>query len=480
MMKRDPHDARPHSQVKPWVRNRRILFTAFFGVTAGIILFLSLMYRINTRRYEALLESIRAQGAPATVAELQQWQNKEDAEIPGETPSPENGAAPAAANGETAVDIYLKSNELLEAPRTSTAYAEINEILSQLSSQKELSPEDLNKLRAYLEEQGELLQRLHEAADLPPGRFLLDYSKGYAMELPHLAKIREAARLLRAEAVYAAMTGDTDLAYEALLACLSVKHPLRGEGLVISQLVCAACNTITLEGFQNALTFMEFSEEQLAELQRRLPAEHNPAGLTNALIAERVFAMEAFEDPAASLVVERTWMDEIIPGSFAALIQTANAFGWFSGDLQEYLGNMEEMIDASRMPYAEARPIYAVIESRINNQSILPSLSTTLIPSLTRVHTAMTANDTRLNLGSAAAAIERYRLTTGTPPERLDDLVPAYLNGLPEDPFDQQPLRYRSEGNGYTLYSIGGNGVDDGGTPADSTFEGDLVFNVRR
>lgn len=173
-------------------------------------------------------------------------------------------------------------------------------------------------------------------------------------------------------------------------------------------------------------------------------------------------------------------MDEIIPGSFAALIQTANAFGWFSGDRQEYLGNMEEMINASRMPYAEARPIYAAIESRINNQSILPSLSTTLIPSLTRVHSAMTANDTRLSLGSTVAAIERYRLTTGTPPERLDDLVPAYLDSLPEDPFDQQLLRYRNEGNGYTLYSIGANGVDDGGTQADSTFEGDLVFNVRR
>jgi hypothetical protein len=480
MMKRDPHDACRRPPVKPWVRNRRILLTSFFGITAGIVLFLGVTHHLNTRRYAALLESIRAQGAPATVAELQQWQNKEDAEILGETPSSENGATPVAENGETAVDIYLKSTDLLEALRTSAAHDEINDMLKQLDDGQALSPEDLNKLRAYLEEHQELLQMLHEAAALPPGKFPLDYSKGFAMELPHLARIRDAARLLRAEAVYAAMTGDTDLSYEALMSCLAVQSPLRGEALIISQIVSIACQTIASEGLQNTLAYAGYNDEQLAVLQQRLSAEHNTTSLTNALMVERVFALEAYNDPATFIAPGRTWMDEIIPGSYAALLRTANAFGWFSGDRQEYLECMEEMIAASRLPYAEARPTYAALETRGNDRSILPYLNSSLFASLTRVPAVMARGDAQLSLGSTAAAIERYRLAAGAAPDQLDALVPAYLSGVPEDPFDQQPLRYRREGEGYTLYSIGANGADDGGTPAVSTFERDLVFNVRR
>ncbi len=35
---------------------------------------------------------------------------------------------------------------------------------------------------------------------------------------------------------------------------------------------------------------------------------------------------------------------------------------------------------------------------------------------------------------------ERYRLATGDFPETLDQLVPDYLEELPPDPFDGEPL----------------------------------------
>ena len=47
-------------------------------------------------------------------------------------------------------------------------------------------------------------------------------------------------------------------------------------------------------------------------------------------------------------------MDEVF-GSYT-LIQTANAFGWFAGDQEEYLRNISDMIEASRLPYLESRP----------------------------------------------------------------------------------------------------------------------------
>ena len=85
----------------------------------------------------------------------------------------------------------------------------------------------------------------------------------------------------------------------------------------------------------------------------------------------------------------------------------------------------------------------------------------------------------RLLQAATAAAIARYQLEHGAPPEQLDVLVPAYIMSVPEDPFDLQPMRYRREEDSYLLYSIGPNGKDDGGTRGRSEMEGDLVFRPR-
>jgi len=52
-------------------------------------------------------------------------------------------------------------------------------------------------------------------------------------------------------------------------------------------------------------------------------------------------------------------------------------------------------------------------------------------------------------------------------PTSLDDLIPKYLTAIPADPFstDKAPLRYKPNNDGYVLYSVGPNRVDDGGTP---------------
>jgi hypothetical protein len=51
------------------------------------------------------------------------------------------------------------------------------------------------------------------------------------------------------------------------------------------------------------------------------------------------------------------------------------------------------------------------------------------------------------------------------------------LNAVLTDPFDGQPLRYRNQGTGYVLYSIGPDLKDDGGKPMNGK-EGDIVFTV--
>jgi hypothetical protein len=66
-----------------------------------------------------------------------------------------------------------------------------------------------------------------------------------------------------------------------------------------------------------------------------------------------------------------------------------------------------------------------------------------------------------------ACALERYRAAKGRFPESLGALVPQFMDKVPTDVCNGQPLKYRLEGGGqFILYSVGWNEKDDGGTIA--------------
>jgi type II secretory pathway pseudopilin PulG len=89
----------------------------------------------------------------------------------------------------------------------------------------------------------------------------------------------------------------------------------------------------------------------------------------------------------------------------------------------------------------------------------------------------------RSQLLIAALALERFRLDHGTYPASLQGLVPTYVQAMPTDPFDNQPLRYRlsASADEYTLWSISSDLKDNGGEPdmphepLDAGRRGDIV-----
>jgi hypothetical protein len=77
--------------------------------------------------------------------------------------------------------------------------------------------------------------------------------------------------------------------------------------------------------------------------------------------------------------------------------------------------------------------------------------------------TVVRINNT-IDLANVACALERYHLEHGEYPETLTALSPQYLEKIPPDVVDGQPLHYHRTSNGrFILYSVGWNGQDDGG-----------------
>ena len=79
----------------------------------------------------------------------------------------------------------------------------------------------------------------------------------------------------------------------------------------------------------------------------------------------------------------------------------------------------------------------------------------------------------RLLIGELA--VRCYQSEPGRVPARLDELVPNYLATVPLDPFSGHPLVYRPQGTNWLLYSVGEDGVDDGGKPVGRSVSGTVT-----
>ena len=66
--------------------------------------------------------------------------------------------------------------------------------------------------------------------------------------------------------------------------------------------------------------------------------------------------------------------------------------------------------------------------------------------------------------GYTVLALMKYEAEVGKLPERWSDMVPRYLPETPEDPFDQQPLRFVAGQEHVLIYSVGADQEDDGGS----------------
>jgi hypothetical protein len=87
---------------------------------------------------------------------------------------------------------------------------------------------------------------------------------------------------------------------------------------------------------------------------------------------------------------------------------------------------------------------------------------------------------TEYSLLEVALAVRMYYLEHGRYPARLADISKKWLPAIPEDLWEQ-PIAYRLKNGQPVFYSLGPDGKDDGGQPADPmdltpASRGDLVF----
>jgi hypothetical protein len=128
----------------------------------------------------------------------------------------------------------------------------------------------------------------------------------------------------------------------------------------------------------------------------------------------------------------------------------------------ELLDLMTDAVQVAKLPTEEQAAASQVWMQRIKNLSIF-SIARLIAPALDRVGDAHIRNQAVLRTAIVGIAAERFRLAKQRWPNRLDELTPAYLDHLPVDPFDGQPLRMKQFDGAFIVYSIGLDRIDDHG-----------------
>jgi len=131
---------------------------------------------------------------------------------------------------------------------------------------------------------------------------------------------------------------------------------------------------------------------------------------------------------------------------------------------------MNDYVDITSLPLHQRQNASDIVETKLNKALKTCMLLRIFRSNYSWITRSYLRNIARLRTARVGIAVQRYRLATGNLPDTLADLVPTYLDAVPEDPFDGRTLRYEKLETGFVVYSVGEDLSDDGGMemPKDS------------
>jgi hypothetical protein len=314
-------------------------------------------------------------------------------------------------------------------------------------------------------------------------RYPLDLSLGIETPLPHLGKFRKAIQFLELSAIVHAEVNEASNAANDLRIAVALARSLETEPVLTSQMVRATSVSVVVDALEQIVNRVTLPAESLTELSKAFQHiadwDAQGEGFTRGLVAERASSTALLHTPQKLLEVATAPGMDVPPelrDRMAARLQKNNKLTQEEQFLQS---TFQQLLAARKEPL----PDRLKVESLIHQKSAEAAgkklaIIEWLVPSLARPPAKEAECLASARLGLTAIALEQFRAAHDNRyPATLSELTPACLSAVPLDPFDGQPLRYRTKGSGYTLYSIGPDLKDDGGERKTAK-EGDILFEV--
>jgi len=338
------------------------------------------------------------------------------------------------------------------------------------------------------------------AAKSPDAQKLGDSFPMFALRLPYLTTLRTAARILAVDMLAAAEEGDGERATRDAEAAMALSVHAQEGRLLVGDLVGEAIRQMALQRMTAMLEWKSalFSDAQLARMQaaamgvpdalqhvnldterlyfedvvqRLYTDDGNGDGLFRPT-ASQLGALGVLNGPQAVRPDHSRGMDDRLVSAASHVIAPAAAM--YVAGRREMLELYETMIsryeqDAS-LPLRDMEHAKGIIsDAELGRMMMHPSerirwyLVAYMTPALGQVSHAFAIDRAQCLATATAFAAERYRRAHGAWPVDAACLVPEFMPRVPEDPWSGKPVLMSTDGDGFRIWSVGRDGVDDRG-----------------
>ena len=119
---------------------------------------------------------------------------------------------------------------------------------------------------------------------------------------------------------------------------------------------------------------------------------------------------------------------------------------------------------------AKAMAASRATEAALSHVTPYNFIAAICFPNFTKAAETMARNQTWVDQALIVCALERFRLANGRYPDTLAALLPRFLEKIPPDIINGNPMIYARTGEqNFKLYSVGWNESDDGGITAHTS-----------
>lgn len=381
-------------------------------------------------------------------------------------------------------------------------------------AKKPWTTEEYPELKRWLDEQGEVLDRIVSSTTQKDGYYfpvVFDDDEPHAVcdaLLPWLGQLRIIARGLGARAQWHIAAGDLEAAWSDTLAMRRMANLSMQEPFIISWLV-----GVSIHGMASSVMEDLVASDQLtARFARQALTDSRETsampGVTGSLGMMGRFGpldllqycmkhrSETFE------LVEHTYdylQNEEFDPNFALRVINRRIDLFFDAvaiaDPVERIQVLEGLDEQFGQVYFQTMDMVkgktemsAALRAEIEQSNVITVIGTHLFVGQVLDRPAQyvgigVSTRMRLELQQVAFAIAGYHATTGEYPPDLNALVPLYFDSLPTDFATGELPVYRVEDGAAVVYSLGvdlkdDGGIDDGGLNIDQAE--DIVFRIER
>jgi hypothetical protein len=323
-----------------------------------------------------------------------------------------------------------------------------------------------------------VLEKFDKAAALPLSQFDIGIEQGMQACRIRLNSVQAAVLLLSLRTLHFIQQDENNAAADSAVTTLKLTRVLDSCPTIVVHTAKLLFVANISQDIHLLLEQAAPSEKYLIKLQDALSQTIPPDTLERMFFAERTYQLEVARNLLPSNITSRFLQDKI-PHLPERLSLPSSRWGRLRVRYASirYLRDMAKLIAAARRPWPQPFDDTAIADS------LFPTQKSARVLTSGAAFINLTAETTALvRCTVLAISIERYQRQHAKLPGSLNDLIPAYINSLPLDPFTGKNLLFSSDEESYVVYSTGTNRKDDGGSTirkADDVHPLDLGLRVR-